>query len=269
MNIIHEYYDVIDSTNNEIKRRGAEGDVPEGLVISAGTQTAGRGRSGHEWESPVNVSVATSMALHPTVAMAHVPRLTLIAAMAVASAIEQTCDLKTEIKWPNDIIVNKKKVCGILTEMSASHNKIGYVVVGIGVNIHQQQNQYPPEIAAKAISLDQALAQAKEDPTLWIHPDRMHKTRAGRKEVTYAIWDNFARYYEQFQKTEDLSGILEEYNCRLVNRNRPVRIMDPKGAYEAVALEMDKTGALIVDVAGEQKSIDSGEVSVRGLLGYV
>ncbi len=267
MKIVHEYYEVIDSTNNEIKRRGAEGNAPEGLVISAGSQTAGRGRSGHAWDSPVNVSVATSMALHPTVAMEHVPRLTLIAAMAVASAVEQTCGLKTQIKWPNDIIVNQKKVCGILTEMSASKGGISYVVVGIGVNIHKQP--YPPEIADKAISLDQALEDAAKDPSLFLHPEEPHRDRASRKEVDYAIWENFARYYDEFQKTEDLSGILEEYNSRLVNRNRGVRVMDPRGPYEAVAVEMDKTGALVIEVNGERKTVDSGEVSVRGLLGYV
>ncbi len=267
MNIIHEYYDVIDSTNNELKRRGAAGNAPEGLVISAGAQTAGRGRSGHEWESPTKVSVATSMVLHPTVAIHHVPRLTLIAAMAVASAIEQTCDLKTEIKWPNDIIVNKKKVCGILTEMSANTGKIEYVVVGIGVNIHTRN--FPKEIADKAISVDLALEDAKRDPSLYLHPEAEHKEKASRKEVTEAIWENFAVYYESFQKTEDLSGILEEYNARLVNRGQTVRVMDPQGAYEAKALEMDETGALLVDVQGKIKQIDSGEVSVRGLLGYV
>ena len=256
MKITHIYYEEIDSTNNEIKRL-IENNILEGTVVSAGTQTAGRGRSGHDWESPKNVSVATSMVLYPkTIKMEHLPRITLLAAVAVAKAVESLYDLKTEIKWPNDILVHKKKICGILTEMEAKANTVENVVVGIGVNVHN--TSFPKELVDKAISLDMALEE-----------DQRSHVKTHRKDVTEEIWKQFAALYENFLRTEDLTDILEYYNARLVNKNRQVRILDPKGAYEAVAKEMLPTGELLVEVDGEYKKIDSGEVSVRGIYGYV
>lgn len=255
MNITHIYYDEIDSTNNEIKRQ-IKNNIAEGTVISAGCQTAGRGRSGHDWVSPKGVSVATSMVLYPnSVKMEHVPRLTLLAAVAVAKAIESLYDLKTEIKWPNDILVHKKKICGILTEMEAEKGAVKYVVVGIGVNVHNRE--FEKELSDKATSLDLALEE--EGRSSYTHC----------KDVTKEIWDEFAKVYESFLQTEDLTEILSFYNERLVNKNKEVRVLDPLGAYEAIAIEMLSTGELLVDKCGEKKKIDSGEVSVRGIYGYV
>ncbi|MCR4674005.1 MAG: biotin--[acetyl-CoA-carboxylase] ligase [Lachnospiraceae bacterium] len=255
MNITHIYYDEIDSTNNEIKRQ-IEHNIKEGTVISAGTQTAGRGRSGHDWISPKNVSVATSMVLYPkSVKMEHVPRMTLLAAVAVAKAIESLYDLKTEIKWPNDILVHKKKICGILTEMEAEAGQVKYVVVGIGVNVHNRE--FTPELLDKATSLDLALEE--EGKHILTHC----------KDVTKEIWNSFGEIYESFLETEDLTSILSFYNDRLVNKNRQVRVLNPLGEYEAVAKEMLPTGELLVDKSGEMIKIDSGEVSVRGIYGYV
>lgn len=251
------YYDEIDSTNNEIKRKLLEGDVPEFTVISAGRQTAGRGRSGHDWESPKDVSVATSIALYPReVSCEAVPRLTLIAAVAVAEALEKLYGLKTAIKWPNDILVSNKKICGILTELSAKDNHVENVVIGIGVNVHNKE--FAPEIADKAISIDQAMQLAKRD-TSGVHC----------REVTEKIWECFLPHYDAFLKSEDLSGILDFYNQRLVNKNREVLVLDPKGAYQGVAKEMTSTGELLVEKDGRMIKVDSGEVSVRGIYGYV
>ncbi len=251
------YYDEIDSTNNEIKRKLLEGDVPEFTVISAGRQTAGRGRSGHDWESPKDVSVATSIALYPReVSCEAVPRLTLIAAVAVAEALEKLYGLKTAIKWPNDILVSNKKICGILTELSAKDNHVENVVVGIGVNVHNRT--FPEEISHMAISVDQALEQMGK-PT-----DNVHC-----KELTEAIWECFLTHYQEFLRQQDLSEILDFYNARLINKGRVVKVLDPKGAYEAVAKEMTKTGELLVEKDEKLISVDSGEVSVRGIYGYV
>ncbi len=251
------YYDEIDSTNNEIKRKLLEGDVPEFTVISAGRQTAGRGRSGHDWESPKDVSVATSIALYPReVSCEAVPRLTLIAAVAVAEALEKLYGLQTAIKWPNDILVSNKKICGILTELSAKDNHVENVVVGIGVNVHNRT--FPEEISHMAISVDQALEQMGK-PT-----DNVHC-----KELTKTIWECFLTHYQEFLRQQDLSEILDFYNARLINKGRVVKVLDPKGAYEAVAKEMTKTGELLVEKDEKLISVDSGEVSVRGIYGYV
>ena len=251
------YYDEIDSTNNEIKRKLAEGNLPEFTVISAGRQTAGRGRCGHDWDSPKDVSVATSITLYPTeVSTDAIPRLTLIAAVAVAEALETLYDLNPKIKWPNDILVSKKKICGILTELSAKDNRVENVVVGIGVNVHN--TSFAPEIKDIAISVDQALQQQGRDTT------NVHC-----KELTEKIWECFLTHYEAFLKCQDLSGILDYYNARLINKDQPVKVLDPLGPFEAIAKEMTKTGELVVETNGQRKLVDSGEVSVRGIYGYV
>jgi BirA family biotin operon repressor/biotin-[acetyl-CoA-carboxylase] ligase len=255
MKITPIYYEEIDSTNNEIKRLIPQG-ISEGTVVSAGMQTAGRGRSGHDWTSPPNVSVATSMVLFPKeVNVYHIPRLTLLAAVAVSMAVEQLYGLKTQIKWPNDILVHDKKICGILTEMEAHKGEVDYVVVGIGVNVHNRE--FSPDIAFKATSLDLAL---EEENSV---------TPTHCKDVAEAIWENFAKLYEVFLHTEDLTEVLHYYNERLINRNRRVRVLDPLGEYEGVAKEMLPTGELLVEADGQLKKIDSGEVSVRGIYGYV
>ena len=201
-------------------------------------------------------SVATSILLRPRVEIENVSRLTLIAAMAVADAVENLYNLKTEIKWPNDILVNRKKVCGILTEMDAKDNRVQYVVVGIGVNVHTRE--FPEDIRDKATSLDLELEKLGGDvvPT-------------SREDVDNAIWYYFQKYYDLFQETEDLTCILEKYNQRLVNRNREVRVLDPLGEYTGVARGMNERGELLVETFGQLRAVDSGEVSVRGIYGYV
>jgi BirA family biotin operon repressor/biotin-[acetyl-CoA-carboxylase] ligase len=255
MEIRRQYFETIDSTNLEIKRIAATGAL-EGTVISAGEQTAGRGRSGHQWETPKDVSLATSILLRPTVKIEHVSRLTLIAAMAVAEAVESLYDLETEIKWPNDILVNRKKICGILTEMDARENQVQYVVVGIGVNVHTRE--FPEELREKATSLDLELERLGMD-----------RAKTSRRDLDEAIWNHFQKYYDVFQRTEDLQCILDAYNKRLVNREREVRVLDPLGAYTGVAKGMNERGELLVEIAGQLRAVDSGEVSVRGIYGYV
>lgn len=254
--IRHEYLESIDSTNNEIKRRAAVGET-EGLVISAGKQTAGRGRSGHQWETPADISIATSLLLRPTVAIDHLSSLTLVAAVAVRRAIEELYGIETWIKWPNDVIIHGKKVCGILTEMSASEGKAEYLVVGIGVNVHQ--TSFSEELADKAISVDMALKE--QDP--------FGAKRGDCKELTYRIWQEFVLLYEAFCMTEDLSIVMEEYNRFLINRNAKVRVLDPNGEWEGIARGIDETGKLLVETKEDLRQVDSGEVSVRGVYGYV
>lgn len=254
--IRHEYLESIDSTNNEIKRRAAVGET-EGLVISAGKQTAGRGRSGHQWETPADISIATSLLLRPTVAIDHLSSLTLVAAVAVRRAIEELYGIETWIKWPNDVIIHGKKVCGILTEMSASEGKAEYVVVGIGVNVHQ--TSFSEELANKAISVDMAIKEG----------DPFGAKRGDCKELTYRIWQEFSLLYEAFCMTEDLSIVMEEYNRFLINRNAKVRVLDPSGEWEGIARGIDESGKLLVETKEDLRKVDSGEVSVRGVYGYV
>ena len=255
-NIRLEYYDSVDSTNDRIKERAHAGEG-QGLVISAGTQTAGKGRIGRKWESPKHDSIATSMLLRPAdISLDAIPTITVVAAMAVRDAIYRLYGLDGKIKWPNDIVLDGKKICGILTEMEMREGKVWYVVVGIGVNVHNKS--FDEEIAFKATSVDLELIKAGR------------ATETGhRNELTKAIWESFKKYYNIFITTQDMSGLKEEYERNLANLGERVRIEAQENSYEAIAKGINIKGELIVEVDGNKQIIRTGEVSVRGIYGYV
>ena len=249
-----EYYESVDSTNDRIKAR-AHDKENQGLVISAGQQTAGKGRIGRKWESPSHDSIATSLLLKPEdISLDAIPTITVVAAMAVRDALYRLYGLDGKIKWPNDIVLDGKKICGILTEMEMKEGKVWFVVVGIGVNVHNKT--FPEEIAFKATSVDMELA----------------KKDAGtghREELTKEIWNSFKKYYNIFIETQDMSGLKEEYENHLANRGNRVRIEDRENSYEATALGINDRGELVVEVEGKERIIRTGEVSVRGIYGYI
>ena len=254
-NIQYEYFESVDSTNDKIKLR-ARGEAAEGLVISAGTQTAGKGRVGRKWESPKNDSIATSILLRPdSMPIEAVPTVTVVAAMAVRDALYSLYNLDGKIKWPNDIVLNGKKICGILTEMELKDGKPWFVVVGIGVNVHNRQ--FDDDIAFKATSVDLEL-------------EKLGAAQRGhRAELTKSIWESFKKYYNIFIKTQDMSGLKEEYESHLANLGERVRIEAQEKSYEAIAKGITDKGELIIEASGERKIIRTGEVSVRGIYGYV
>lgn len=283
---IFKYFEEIDSTNLEAKREGEAG-APEFTVISAGTQTAGRGRSGHTWISPKKISVATSILLYPDgISMEHLPRLTIIAGVAVAEAVEELYPLHTQIKWPNDVLIDSKKICGILTEMEAENGHAKQVVCGIGVNVHQKKEDFAPEIRDMATSLDIELEkQIDANDTAGMQKAKSSNfdqrsipldfekkwQQASRKAITEAIWQHFLKHYEIFRANGgSLEGILESYNSRLANKNKRVRVVHQVHDFEGMALEMDPDGRLLIRRDdGSITAVDSGEVHVRGLYGYV
>ena len=283
---IFKYFEEIDSTNLEAKREGEAG-APEFTVISAGTQTAGRGRSGHTWISPKKISVATSILLYPDgISMEHLPRLTIIAGVAVAEAVEELYPLHTQIKWPNDVLIDSKKICGILTEMEAENGHAKQVVCGIGVNVHQKKEDFAPEIRDMATSLDIELEkQIDANDTVGMQKAKSSNfdqksitldfekkwQQVSRKAITEAIWQHFLKHYEIFRANGgSLEGILESYNSRLANKNKRVRVVHQVHDFEGMALEMDPDGRLLIRRDdGSITAVDSGEVHVRGLYGYV
>ena len=264
------YYEEIDSTNMEAKRKAKEGAV-SGTVIAADMQSAGKGRRGRSWSSPLGEGIFFSILLKPDILPENAPMITLIKAMAVVRGIERVTGLKPQIKWPNDVVLSQKKLVGILTEMSIQKNSIDYIVVGTGINVHQKE--FPKEIADTATSLDLELAQRKAQRTADM-PDLSETGKesgegVSRRELLEAVLGEFEYYYERYLKTQDLSTIMEEYNSLLVNRNRSVRVLDPLGEYEGVAQGINERGELLVERNGKIEKISSGEVSVRGIYGYV
>ena len=243
------YYPVIDSTNTRAKQL-AEEDYPTGTLVVAGQQDAGRGRRGRSFESPQGAGIFMTLMLKPELSPVNAPMLTLVAALAVSAAIVKTTGRPAGIKWPNDIVMNGKKVCGILTEMSAQMDYVNHIVIGIGINVHNES--FPEEIAPVATSLYMETGE--------------HFNRAALIEE---VWEQFEHYYAIFMETEDLSGLVKEYDTHLINRNQIVKVLDPKEPFEGKAMGITPRGELIVDTWESRRLVSAGEVSVRGVYGYV
>lgn len=243
------YYDVIDSTNIKAKQLAEEGH-PAGTLVVAEKQETGRGRRGRSWDAPAGSGIYMTLVLKPEINPNNASMLTLVAALAVAGGITKCTGTQAGIKWPNDIVMEGKKVCGILTEMSAQFDYVNHIVVGIGINVHNEH--FPKEIEEMATSI---YLQTGE-----------HINRAALIEE---ILEQFEHYYAIYLKTEDLSGLVKEYNAALVNMNKNVRVLDPKEPFEGKAMGINERGELIVDTWESRKLVSSGEVSVRGIYGYV
>ena len=248
------YYDVTDSTNLRIKQAGDEG-APHGTLAVADRQTAGRGRRGRTWESPAGSSIYMSILLRPKIAPNKASMLTLVMALSVAEGIRQCISQpgcpELQIKWPNDVIINGKKVVGILTEMSSQIDYINHVNVGVGINVNM--TDFPEEIAQTATSL---------------RIECGHTVK--RAPLIAAVMERLEKNYKTFLETEDLSGLLDRYSALLVNRDRDVQIIGAKETYRAHAIGINNTGELIVRREnGDIEKINAGEVSVRGVYGYV
>ena len=237
-----------DSTNLWIKRLAKEG-ASEGTLALAEFQSAGRGRLGRSWEVPEATSVMMSILLRPKFEPQYAPTLTLVMGMAVAKAVKKL-GFDVSIKWPNDVVVSHKKICGILTEMGVRDGKIDYAVIGVGINVNIKE--FPEEMADKATSL--YLESGRE---------------FDRSQIPGLVMEAFEEYYEKFAATCDLSGLKEEYESILANYNQPVRVL-AKEPYEGVARGITDGGELLVEKTdGTIIAVSAGEVSVRGLYSYV
>lgn len=264
------FFDEVDSTNNVIKLLAeglsvsqttqgmqVEGEVwaakaCEGTLAIAEYQSAGKGRRGRRWEGEKGVNVFMSFLLRPQIQPENASMLTLILAMAGRKAVEEVTGLRSQIKWPNDLVVNGKKICGMLTEMSAEMDEVHYIVAGIGINVNSKT--FAPELKDKATSL--SLELGRDVP---------------RSDVIAAYGKAFEEYYEKFLQTQDMSLLIEEYNQCLVNMNRGVRVLEPQNDYSGVSLGINAQGELLVrrDDTKDVVAVRSGEVSVRGIYGYV
>ena len=244
------YFDSIDSTNTKAQELAEKG-YPSGTLVVADKQVAGKGRRGRNWESPSGCGIFMTLMLKPDINPNNASMLTLVSALAVAKALADITGKDAKIKWPNDIVIDGRKVCGILTEMSAQFDYINNIVIGIGINVNN--SSFTEEISATASSL-RLLSGGK---------------KYRRAEIIEKIMEYFEKYYSIFLETEDLSALVNEYNAMLVNMKKQVKVLDPKEPFEGKAMGITKTGELIVDTWESRKLVSSGEVSVRGIYGYV
>lgn len=250
------YYHETDSTNTRAKQAAEDGEKSGTLFITE-CQTGGRGRRGRTWESPAGSGIWMSLLLRPEIKPFDASMLTIVAAMGMKDAIEEIIGggtgqggIHCKIKWPNDIVLGDRKICGMLTEMSAETDWINYVVIGIGVNVNTTEFDDSIKDTASSILLQTG-------------------SSVKRSDVVVAFARHFSRYYEKFLKECNLSGLADDYNKALINVGRDVKIVERDGNFVAKAVGIDETGSLIVEKDGDTKRIVAGEVSVRGLYGYV
>lgn len=239
---------VTDSTNAEVRRRAAQ--TKSVLAVTAEEQTAGRGRRGRTWISPPGENLYFSALVRPDLPAPKAPMLTPAAALAVCRVLG-TFGVRARIKWPNDVVIGARKVCGILTELQPDGQGGYCVVTGIGLNVNQER--FPDSIASVATSLKRECGRAFERETLLA-------------DILCGLTDCF----EAVCRTGDLSGLREEYESLLANRMRQVEVLDPAGSFMGTALGIDDSGRLLVRRSGGSvEAVFSGEVSVRGIYGYV
>lgn len=245
------HFTVTDSTNEQAKKLAWEGAV-HGTLVTADRQTNGKGRRGRSWESEESSGIYMSLILKPDMLPEHAPMLTLVMAYSVSVAIRnllKETETISYIKWPNDIVMNQKKICGILTEMELNQSNIAHIIVGIGINVNQKA--FPKEITtASSLLLETGQNLQKE-------------------ELIQEILRQFEKDYAVFLKTKDLKGIKEAYESLLINKNKQVMVLEPTGSWNGVAVGITDQGELIVDTKDGYRYVSSGEVSVRGVYGYV
>lgn len=244
------YYESIDSTNVEAERMAMRG-APHGTVIVAKEQTAGKGRRGRAWESPAGENIYMSILLRPHLVPERAPMLTLVMAYSIAKAIQNQGFDGIQIKWPNDLILRGKKICGILTEMKMNGSQIGHVIIGAGINVNTKH--FPEDLKDKASSLFLESGKKQE-----------------MEKLLQDILNEFGADYDTFLKEENLSFMVDNYNSILVNCGKEVVILEPGNEFTATALGVNEKGELIVRLPnGKEQTIYAGEVSVRGVYGYI
>ncbi len=244
------YYEQLDSTNTKVSELALEG-AEHGTVVVAECQTDGKGRRGRLWESPAEDNIYMSILLRPELVTDKAPMVTLVMAYSVAKVLRENGFADVQIKWPNDLVLSGKKVCGILTEMYLQETAIDYIVVGVGVNVNT--SAFSEELVDKATSL-------------FLECGKL----LNKEQLIVDIVETFMKMYDRFAEEGNLEFLQDAYNAILVNKNRDVCILEPENEYTAYAYGINQNGELVVRLEdGTEKNVYAGEVSVRGVYGYI
>ncbi|MEG0457285.1 MAG: biotin--[acetyl-CoA-carboxylase] ligase [Oscillospiraceae bacterium] len=241
-----ECFNIISSTN--IYAKSIAQDAPAPYLIAAAAQTQGKGRLGRSFFSPDNHGVYFSLILKPNLTLFDVSFITLIAAISVHKILSTYCQKELKIKWPNDILCENKKMCGILTECSATgeNNSLQYAVVGIGLNLSGDESTIPGDL--KNIMTTAQIAGAQTIDKNVIIPQ---------------IVKDFLKIFDNGNFINKKSEIIKEYKKYLAFLNEKVNVICYNEKYEAKIIDVDKNGRLIVEKDGELITVCSGEISIK------
>ncbi|MBD3426079.1 MAG: biotin--[acetyl-CoA-carboxylase] ligase [Candidatus Omnitrophica bacterium] len=237
-NIYH--YESIDSTNNKAYELAESGE-PEGTVVIAENQTQGKGRMGRRWVSPKGTGIYMSLIVRPDAEMDEIPAMTLITAYCIIKAVKDASGLEARMKWPNDVIVNGKKLCGILTEIKAQPDQVNFLVLGIGVNVNTPSSKLPPE----GTSIKNECG-----------------CEIDRPDLARGILTQFEKGYTRFTN-EGFGAIRKECMDCSFTLGKKVKVLEHHRSIEGEAVDIDEKGALIIRTAsGEKRRVFSGDVDV-------
>jgi len=271
-------FDCIDSTNSEAKRKTVA-EFASGMTLISEEQTDGRGRLGRNWVSPKGKGLWMSVVIKPEEIEPQAgSKLTIVAAAAVAKAIEKITGLTVNIKWPNDIVCNGRKICGILTEMGADPDRINWLVLGIGINVNLEKADFPEEISSTGTSLKIETEKNRESEKK-NRESKNQKAKDAAEEssvnidrniLAATILNELEHFCEHFLKTGELTEVLDYYREKVLAKDLPMMIHKREEQLRGTGVGISDDGHLIVKLEdGEIQEFLSGEVSVRGIYGYI
>ncbi|MEW8972975.1 MAG: biotin--[acetyl-CoA-carboxylase] ligase [Tissierellaceae bacterium] len=242
-------YDTLESTNDKAKEIAAYSE--EGTVILAREQTKGKGRLGRVWSSTKDKDILMSIILKPEIQIKDIPQITLVGATAMNMALRDI-GIDSQIKWPNDIVIENKKVSGILTEMSSNSRDINYVIMGIGINVNQDIQDVPEELQYKSTSLK-----------------IVKNSVIDRRELLNNILERFRTLYMSFRSNGDMEKVINIYRENSIVIGKEILVIKGKDKIrKGVAIDINHRGELLVEFSEGLEEICSGEVSIRGIEGY-
>jgi BirA family biotin operon repressor/biotin-[acetyl-CoA-carboxylase] ligase len=247
-NIVH--FDTISSTNTKAKEL-ANDNCPNGTIIVSEEQTSGRGRLGRQWVSPKGKGIWMSIILRPDIPPMEAYKVTIIAAAAVHGALTEN-GVASLIKWPNDIIIDGKKICGILTEMNAELSNIHYLVIGIGINVNTESLEIPEDLKDKASSLK-------------IQTNK----HFNRKVLFGSIINHFEPLYTQFVSTGSIESSIAVCRENSAVLNRDILLIESNKSTAVKVVDINNNGHLLVQEGSAIREVLSGEVSLRAKDGYI
>lgn len=239
------YFDQTDSTNNQAKEVLKKAP-PDGTLVLAETQSAGRGRLGRAWFSPVTGGLWMTLILKPTLPVADIPKLTMMAAVALRKAIMQVTGVEALIKWPNDLLQNGRKICGILAELSGEADRLTHLIIGIGLNVNQVEEDFPEELRSIGTSLRIALGR-----------------KIRRRVLLQGILDQLEKEYLKVSDA-GFQGVLEDCRRYSATLGANVIVSDGNRRLMGVAEEIEDNGGLrLLLPSGERVMVYSGDTTIK------
>ena len=236
------------STNTVLKEQARQG-APHGSVCLCEMQTAGRGRLDRSWSSPEGCGVWMSVLLRPDMPVERAPLVTFCAALAMTRAVEETAGLAPRIKWPNDVVLAGRKVCGVLLEMGFDLQGKMFIIAGMGLNV--RRGAYPPELRERAVALEECCTPPPRHALIASCLNHLHQSLSALEQG-------------------GLAAIAEDYRRLSCTLGQTVQVLSPAETFTGAALDVDEEGALLVRrESGETQRVLAGDVSVRGVMGYV